>query len=174
MKKREIIILLEYQKSLEDYKRLSISIKPYVCFDGTVLNPSDEYLKELELRYGKLSEHLNYQFNNFHRVKSINCTHPVLFFVDRLYCKTHRCLLCGEDLDLEDPRLLINLEETVEIEETATSENHYRPLNNFYDIYNYIIQMIEEKQDDDEINFKNIFFNSPITYDFKKSLKKKY
>lgn len=173
MKKREIITLLDYQKSLEDSKRLSGCAKPYVAFDGTVINPSSEFLKELELHYGKLSEHLNYQTNNLPRVKSINCTHPVLFFVDREYCKTHRCIFCGQEIELDNPDILINLEETVEIEETATSENHYRPLNNFCEVYNYIMQMIEGKDDDDEIDFKEYFPNSPINYGFKKMLLKR-
>lgn len=171
MKKREIVVLLKYQKSLEDSKHLNM--KPHICFDGTILNYSDEFIKELEEKYGKLSEHLDYQANNLYKIKSINCTHPVLFFVDREYCKTHRCALCGKSLDLNDPTILINLKDTIEIEETATSESHYRPLNNFYDVYSYIMQIIESKNDDEEIDFKNYFPNSPINDSFKKMVLKR-
>ena len=171
MKKREIITLLKYRKSLESIKRLKV--KPYVCLDGTVIKPSKEYLKELELHYGKLSEHLNYLANNQHQIMDINCTHPVLFFVDRKYEKNHRCIFCGQDIDLDDPNTLINLEETIEIEKTATAENHYRPLNNFYEIYSYIMQMLEGKNDDDEIDFKIYFPNGPINNNLKKMILKR-
>lgn len=172
MKKREIIALLNYQKSLEDSKHLNIAMKPYICYDGTIIKPSNEHLKELELHYGKLSEHLHYQANNLHKIKSINCTHPVLFFVDREYEKNYRCIICGQNID--NPNILINLEETVEIEETATSENNYRPLNNFYEVYSYIIQMMEDKDDDEEIDFKSYFPDSPINNNLKKIMLKKH
>lgn len=155
MKKREIITLLEYQKSLEDSKHLNL--EPHTFMDGTSLKYSEEFLRELENRYGKLVDHVKYQTENSDKIKSIHCTHPVLFFVDRKYCKTHRCILCGENLELDNPEVSINLEETVEIEETATPENRYIPLNNFYYIYNRIIQMLKDKDDEEEIDFPKEF-----------------
>lgn len=105
------------------------------------------------------------------QIKNINCTHPVLFFVDREYEKTYRCIFCGQHLD--DPNTLINKEKTVEIEETATYENHYRPLNNFYEIYSYIMQVIKDKDDDEEIDFKIYFPNNPINNNIKKMIIKR-
>ena len=172
MKKSEIVTLLNFQKSLNDTKHIKAIYKPYIFHDGTVHKYSDNYLKAIEHQYGTLTKNLIYQKDNIDKVQDICCTHPILFFVDRGYEKNYRCIFCGKNINLDDVNSLFNQEKTIKIEETATYENHYRPLNNFYEIYNYIMEMIKNNNDDDEIDFKIYFPNDLINNNLKKMILK--
>lgn len=172
MKKSEIVTLLNFQKSLNDTKYIKAIYKPYIFHDGTVHKYSDNYLKAIEHQYGTITKNLIYQKDNIDKVQHICCTHPILFFVDRGYEKNYRCIFCGKNINLDDVNSLFNQEKTIKIEETATYENHYRPLNNFYEIYNYIMEMIKNNNDDDEIDFKIYFPNDLINNNLKKMILK--
>lgn len=153
MKKREIITLFEYHKILrmrrwlENYQqsaRMRAGLREY----PEILRQKLEFQESIK-NYDKKT---NYQ----DITKNINCEHQIVLYVHGLFQSTYECVLCGKRYVYYNDQLP-KLNETIELEQTSYNKDGIRRRYNFYEIYHAIMEIIKDKDDDDEIDFLNEF-----------------
>ena len=170
MKKKDIIKLLEYRKctyesntgkskncwitvdELEDpLKDLYPDIEE-LQEEFTIIDKEFKQIKEARRKYEE------YIKQNEEEAKRINCTHPILFKnVFELGSECH-CALCNQDPSEGRNRVsLIRYDSECEIHGPYTLSTYNEKKREFYRLYCIIKNMLQDKDDEEDIDFTQLF-----------------
>jgi len=145
MKKIEIIEFLEYRKY-----QIEIKYK---------IKNNYQYIDKL-FNTKKLNEYKE-------KVKHIKCKHPLLFGNPSGFGTFYHCMLCNKDFinwyDLEKIKEKVQI-----IEDYEDGDGQFYRRYNFIDVYNMIMDILKDYNDEDEVDLSNEFlklFNENIIGD---------
>ena len=155
MKKKDIIEFLEYRKNLYSYQQVDI-----LDFELPDIKEIEDDLKilqkELDSIKDKKKASIKYVEENRDKIARKKCSHPILFGSPSRWGTFYHCMLCNKDFinnsDLEE------IKETVQIiEDFKDDDGQFYRRYNFYDIYNMVIDILNNYDDEDEVNLSDEF-----------------
>ena len=182
MKKKDILILIEYQKNLlestigiqqERFGNKDILKNPLKGLYHDIKDLEEEFAiisKEFTAIKEKRNKNLEYIKNNKNEVKKIKCSHPIIFEYKYGIGCTTQCAVCGkESVYNQNAVYLTRYDE--DIENCSGVGYNYYVLNSnkeiieeYQRLYNLIHGLLINKKEDEEIDFTKLFNDSHEKY----------
>ena len=182
MKKKDILMLIEYQKNLLE-STIGIQ-KERFCNKDFLENPleglypdikdlEEEFAiisKEFKLIIDKRNKCLEYIKKNKQEVKRVKCSHPIIFEYNYgIGCVTE-CAVCGKK-NAYNPNSVSLIRYNNDIENCAGVGYNYYALNSnkekieeYLRLYNLIHGMLLDKSENEEIDFTRLFAENHEKY----------
>ena len=138
MKKREIIELLEYRKY-----QLEIIYE---------IKNSYQYIDNLDYKLFKEKELNEYK----EKIKYIKCKHPILFGNTTGFGIFYHCMLCNKEFInwYDEEKIKEKVQIIVDFED---DDGYFYRRYNFNDVYNMVMNILKDYDDEDEVNLSNEF-----------------
>ena len=177
MKKKDIIRLLEYRKSIYE-SNIGKSKNYWITIDELENPLKDLYpdIKELQEEFAIIDKefkqirderrkHEEYIKNSEEEVKKIYCDHPIIFKNRFELGSECHCALCNQETYEKEKRVrLVRYDPECEIDSYYILNTYNEKVSEYYRLYYIIKNMLQDKDDEEEIDFTKLFNKSYENY----------
>lgn len=163
MKKEDIITLLEYRKKMamsnfgsksenQAYDILDYEI-PEIPDINKYLEPLKQELEEIKAEKKQCQKYIEEHSKKIIELKK-ECTHPIIArTLSSLGCSIHKCAICAKSINSN----FENNKDTIVINHDFDDGEQFNRYYNDEEIYDLIMKILKDKDQEEEINFSKEF-----------------